>query len=509
MNTLALTIDVITNGAGKIDDLNEKVDGLGKSTGGAAPKTEKLGGGINATTLAAGAAAAAVGILVSKVGGYAKSAIDAAARTEGLRNGLRTVVPDATEFEETLARIDRQARLPGLQKNDLLRFTTNLAAANLTSEQIDSSLTILGSRIVGFGQTSAEAAQVVGQFSQAMSRGKIEGDELNRLFESLPGFSNVVEEMTGVTGGAQDLNDAFAAQGKTVQEGIIPLLEAYDASLGAINHDAALVKADAFEGSLEDLRNTIGEKLLPAYKDLQDFGTNLADNISGLVSGAGQLPQPILDIKEAFEAQFEAVKPLLEPLESLGNAIIPLLKTVFEELVGIYTDFLLPTLTKLTTALAPLIASLINLATPIVNLIKTYLPPLLTILKSLASIIVDVVLVPIKALSGAFGFVYDQIAKLINLIPGAKTELESQAEAHKSLTFEAQLQADTMAIVSDEQATLKERLKGTKEELDKAQKAFDASKKSGKAWRKQPLPLLKHKEIIMRSPSCCLKPQRN
>ena len=444
-NTLTLTVDIITKNAKDIDKLIDRVEELGGTAGTSAPKTEKLGGGINAATLAAGAAAVGIGLLTSQVGGYVKSAIDAAARTEGLRNGLRTVIPDADEFEKTLARIDKQARLPGLQKNDLLRFTTNLAAANLTSDQINSSLTILGSRMVGFGQTSAEAAQVVGQFTQAMNRGKIEGDELNRLFESLPGFKNIVVEMTGVTGGAQDLNDAFAAQGLTVQEGLIPLLEAYDASLGEINHDAALTKADAFEGALEDLRNTIGQKLLPIYKDFLDRGAELADNIAALVTGAGQLPQPLLDIKEAFEGYLEAVQPLMEPLENLSNAILPLLKTVFGELFGILTDVVIPTIGKVIAALAPFYASLINLTTPIANLIRTYLPPLVEFLKTLAGIIVDIVLVPIRELAGAFGWVIDQITKLINLIPGAKTELETTATA-----------SDTAATAADKQATATE-----------------------------------------------------
>ena len=444
-NTLTLTIDVLTKNAKEIDGLIDRVEKLGGTASTTTPKAEKLGGGINVATLAAGAAALAVGALTGAVGSYVKSAIDAAARTEGLRNGLRTVVPDATEFEETLARIDKQARLPGLQKNDLIAFTTNMRAAGLTGNQTESALTILGSRIVGFGQTSAEAAQVVGQFTQAMNRGKIEGDELNRLFESLPGFKNIVVEMTGVTGGAQDLNDAFAAQGKTVQEGIIPLLEAYDASLGAINHDAALVKTDAFEGSLEDLRNTIGQKLLPIYKDFLDRGAEIADNISALITGATALPQPILDIKEAFDDYLKAVEPLIEPLQNLGETILPLLKTVWDELVGIFVDFVIPTVAKVIAALAPFYASLINLSVPIVNLIKAGLPPLVALLKGLAGIVVDIVLVPLRELAGAFGWVIDQITKLINLIPGAKTELETTATA-----------SDTAATAADKQATATE-----------------------------------------------------
>ena len=444
-NTLTLTIDVLTKNAKEIDGLIDRVEKLGGTASTTTPKAEKLGGGINVATLAAGAAALAVGALTGAVGSYVKSAIDAAARTEGLRNGLRTVVPDADEFEKTLARIDKQARLPGLQKNDLIAFTTNMRAAGLTGNQTESALTILGSRIVGFGQTSAEAAQVVGQFTQAMNRGKIEGDELNRLFESLPGFKNIVVEMTGVTGGAQDLNDAFAAQGKTVQEGIIPLLEAYDASLGAINHDAALVKADAFEGSLEDLRNTIGQKLLPIYKDFLDRGAELADNISALITGATALPQPILDIKEAFDDYLKAVEPLIEPLQNLGETILPLLKTVWNELVGIFVDFVIPTVAKVVAALAPFYASLINLSVPIVNLIKAGLPPLVALLKGLAGIVVDIVLVPLRELAGAFGWVIDQITKLINLIPGAKTELETTATA-----------SDTAATAADKQATATE-----------------------------------------------------
>ena len=462
-NTLTLTINVITKNAKEINDLIDRVDKLNDKTETGAPKAEKLGGGINVATLAAGAAALAVGALTGAVGSYVKSAIDAAARTEGLRNGLRTVIPDADEFEATLARIDKQARLPGLQKNDLLRFTTSMTAAGLSSDQVDTALTVLGSRIVGFGKTSAEAAQVVGQFTQAMNRGKIEGDELNRLFESLPGFKNIVVEMTGVTGGAQDLNDAFAAQGLTVQEGLIPLLEAYDASLGEINHDAALTKADAFEGALEDLRNTIGQKLLPIYKEFLDRGAEVADNLSALITGAEGLPAPILEIKAAFDDYLTALEPLIEPLQNLGNTILPLLKTVWNELVGIFVDFVIPTLTKIAEAVVPVYASLINLATPIANLITTYLPPLVALLKGLAGIVVDIVLVPLRDLAGAFGWVIDQITKLINLIPGAKTELETTATA-----------SNNAATAADKQATATDAVVASIKNLENKHKVFEA-----------------------------------
>ena len=45
-----------------------------------------------------------------------------------------------------------------------------MTAAGLTTDEVDTALTVLGSRIVGFGSTSAEAAQVVGQFTQAMNQ---------------------------------------------------------------------------------------------------------------------------------------------------------------------------------------------------------------------------------------------------------------------------------------------------------------------------------------------------
>ena len=121
-NTLTLTVDVLTKNAKELDKLIDRVDDLNKGTGEGAPKAEKFGSGIDVATLAAGAAAVATGLLAGKVADYVKSSIDAAARTEGLRNGLRAVIPDAGEFEATLARIDKQARLPGLQKKRFIAF---------------------------------------------------------------------------------------------------------------------------------------------------------------------------------------------------------------------------------------------------------------------------------------------------------------------------------------------------------------------------------------------------
>ena len=416
-DTLTLTIEVLTKNAKDINQLIDRLEKLNKKTDEGIPKNDKFGSGISATTLAAGAAAAAVGLLTASVGGYVKSAISAASRTEGLRNGLKTVIPDSKEFEETLARIDKQARLPGLQKNDLLKFTASMRSAGLTGEQTERALTILGSRIVGFGQTSAEAAQVVGQFTQAMNRGKIEGDEMNRLFETLPGFKNIVIQMTGVKGGAQDLNKAFKAQGKTVQEGIIPLLEAYDKSLGGIKHDAALVKADAWEGALEDLRNTIGSKLLPTYKVLLDEGSKIVDLFSAFLSGTQSLPQPILDLKNSTDDVVKSLQPLITPLRNLGDNLLPLLVTLWKELVKTYTDFFLPALLKVQAAMAPFTAKIIELASAIIKLVNEYLPPVMTLLRGLASIIIEIVVVALKVVTTVIGGVITAITGIIEAIP--------------------------------------------------------------------------------------------
>ena len=109
-NTLTLTIDILTKDADKLDKIIDKVEKLNRRTETGGESGRKFGGGINAATLAAGAAAAAVGLLTSQIGGYVKSSIDAAARTEGLRNGLRTVIPDANEFEKTSCRGRRKSK---------------------------------------------------------------------------------------------------------------------------------------------------------------------------------------------------------------------------------------------------------------------------------------------------------------------------------------------------------------------------------------------------------------
>ena len=55
-NTLTLTIDVLTKNAKEIDGLIDRVEKLGGTASTTTPKAEKLGGGINVATLAAGAA---------------------------------------------------------------------------------------------------------------------------------------------------------------------------------------------------------------------------------------------------------------------------------------------------------------------------------------------------------------------------------------------------------------------------------------------------------------------
>ena len=466
MNTLTLTVDVVTKNAKEIDGLIDKVEKLGGTASTTTPKTEKLGGGINAATLAAGAGALAIGALTGAVGGYVKSAIDAAAQTEGLRHRLKNAIPDQQEYTKTLQEIDKVARLPGLQKADLTRYTASLRESGLTGEQTLTTLKIVGSQIVSSGGSAADAAQQMYQLNQAFGRGKIEGDELSGLYERLGGrFRQVVSEMTGGVVEGGKLNDLLKSQGTTLQDFLVPALEEYNKRQGEVNEDSAIASADAYGGALEDLSVAIGTILLPTYKSLVVEGAKIVDVFKNLVTGAGQLPQPLLDIQAAFGEFLDAIEPLVQPLENLGNAILPLLKTVWDELVGVFIDFVIPTLTKVTSVIAPIYAALINLATPIINLIKTYLPPFVAILKDMATTVVDIVLVPLSKLTGALGWIIEKFTDLINLIPGAKAEIETSAFA-----------SDTAAAAADKQATATEgATEAAKEQATELPKATAAS----------------------------------
>lgn len=140
------------------------------------------------------------------------------------------------------------------------------------------------------GASTAEAASLMQQFSQAMASGVLRGEEFNAMMESGPRLAQALAAGLGVSTGALR---AMAAEGELTRDRIIEALESqYDV---LERQSAALPKTVG--GAWQQLRNAVQayvadvDKSSGASATLASAISSLAGNVKTLASAVGELLQ--------------------------------------------------------------------------------------------------------------------------------------------------------------------------------------------------------------------------
>ena len=305
----------------------EALDDMGRSFGGASGGAQVFTrslSGLGGVLSGLGIAAAGVGVL-----SFGASTVRAAAQMEALERGLRLVEGSAAAAEMRLETLQILANLPGLQLAPLVRYNNILREVGLTTGEVDTVVTSLGNAIVSFGGNAETVDRVFTQLSQSFSQNKLEAEEFNTVLESVPSLRGIIQDVLGLSGGTQELGEAFKAAGGDLIDFLLPVFERLQTEIPTAPLDSYAASVDTLGNSFTQLQAVIGEGFLPvigsAARGLAGFLDNIREGIEGTknfteviaelnaeltrASGTIELREAIdegVDALEAFIRQSEA-----------------------------------------------------------------------------------------------------------------------------------------------------------------------------------------------------------
>jgi tape measure domain-containing protein len=149
----------------------------------------------------------------------AKSVIEAADAMTLLRGRISNVITET----ESLSRVQRdlynsaQNNRVSLEAQAQLYLRLRQSVSSLTHEMALSITDTFAQTLVLSGASASEAASSMLQFAQAMSKGKLDGDELKSILENNSRFAKLLGDALGVTKGQlRDLGEAGALTGDLI-----------------------------------------------------------------------------------------------------------------------------------------------------------------------------------------------------------------------------------------------------------------------------------------------------
>lgn len=379
----------------KLDNINQKAEGVGGKLRNMIGTAAKWGNAI-----AAGAAAATIA-----VAGLASVAVSSYADYEQLVGGVETLFKDSAGLVQEYAK--NAYKTAGMTANQYMETVTSFSASLLqglngdtaeaakvadmaitdmsdNANKMGTSLssiqnayqgfakqnyTMLDNLKLGYGGTKAEMERLLAD-AEKLSGHKYDISNLNEVYEAI----HVVQTELGITG-------------TTAKE-----------ATGTISGSINMIKA-----KFEDFKVSIGEAVAPV---VQSFLSLVIDNLPTIEGMIGQVIPVISNL----------MSTILPPVMELSSSSLPVLVELFNSLIPVFGD--------ITAVMIPLIATFAEMAQsilpPIIKLfsqvVSDILPPLLAIFNELAEIVLPLVMTVFEAMLPVIEPIMNMISAVIKKV---------------------------------------------------------------------------------------------
>lgn len=311
---LLATIDTsrYKQGAKEIEKANDSIESSASST---EKKSNASFGGIATVGLAAVAAAAvAVGVAITKNIGNAVDRIDTLVAFPRVLQALGSTSDEAQDATNKLSESLRglptslQAGASGVQA---------LVTAGLDVPTATDAFLALNNALLVAGGGTAQAESAMMQLQQALSRGKIEGQEWNTIAANMPTVLQALGNETGKT--REELQEMFREDPQALIDNIIRLNKEGGGELSSLD-DQARQATGGIGTAFENMNNAITRGIEGIVRSIGDGGTDQEK----LVSGQEKISDAITSVGNAFGAALGQVGPFINFLIRNKNVFAPI-----------------------------------------------------------------------------------------------------------------------------------------------------------------------------------------
>lgn len=404
-----------------------------------------------------GAAAGAVGGLVSSGIGMAVDAIgdltgdiiEASDSADKFKSTLNFAGLDTGTIDALTASTQTYADQTVYSISDIRNVTAQLAANGVQGfDKLAEAAGNLNAVAGGNAETFSSVGMVL---TQTAGAGKLTTENWNQLADAIPGASGKLQEAMlkngAYTGNFRDAMEKGEISADEFNQAIM------DLGMTDVAKEAA-TSTSTIEGAMGNLEASVvgvGTTILDQFKGPLTSGISmLAQRISGLsgvFTGLVQTIGPILSqIGTTFQTAFQpvvgmvqsqllpALKPLMSALQNLGNAIMPIITAAIQTIAPVLSTLVSnigQTMSVIATAVTPVInniASLIQAVLPAIQsafqiwgsyiqgVINEVFPFIQTVITSVMNVINEIITTVLAAINGDWSGVWEGIKNIVSSV---------------------------------------------------------------------------------------------
>lgn len=440
----------IQSGSRQIEESARHADGaLGNVDKSASKSSSGLGKFGAAAGAVGGLVSSGIGMAVDAIGNLTGDIIEASDSADKFKSTLNFAGLDTGTIDALTASTQTYADQTVYSISDIRNVTAQLAANGVQGfDKLAEAAGNLNAVAGGNAQTFSSVGMVL---TQTAGAGKLTTENWNQLADAIPGASGKLQE-------AMLKNGAYTGNFRDAMEkGEISAEEFNQAIMDLGMTDAAKEAATStstIEGAMGNLEASVvgvGTTILDQFKGPLTSGISmLAQGISGLsgvFTGLVQTIGPILSqIGTTFQTAFQpvveivqsqllpALQPLMSALQNLGSAIMPIIMTAIQTIAPVLTTVvsnIVQTMSVIATAVTPVInniAALIQAVLPAIQsafqiwgtyiqgVINAVFPFIQTVITSVMNVINAIITTVLAAINGDWSGVWEGIQNIASSV---------------------------------------------------------------------------------------------
>jgi tape measure domain-containing protein len=411
----------IQSGSRQIEESARQADGaLGDVDKSASKSSSGFGKFGAAAGAVGGLVSSGIGMAVDAIGDLTGDIIEASDSADKFKSTLNFAGLDTGTIDALTASTQTYADQTVYSISDIRNVTAQLAANGVQGfDKLAEAAGNLNAVAGGNAETFSSVGMVL---TQTAGAGKLTTENWNQLADAIPGASGKLQE-------AMLKNGAYTGNFRDAMEkGEISADEFNQAIMDLGMTDAAKEAATStstIEGAMGNLEASVvgvGTTILDQFKGPLTSGISmLAQGISGLsgvFTGLVQTIGPILSqIGTTFQTAFQpvvgmvqsqllpALTPLMSALQNLGNAIMPIITAAIQTIA--------PVLSTIVSNIGQTMSVIATAVTPVINniaaLIQTVLPVIQSVFQSWGSAIQGVI-------NAVFPFIQTVVTSVMNVV---------------------------------------------------------------------------------------------
>lgn len=440
----------IESGSRQIEESARQADG---ALGDVDKSSSKSSSGLGKFGAAAGAVgglvSSGIGMAVDAIGDLTGDIIEASDSADKFKSTLNFAGLDTGTIDALTASTQTYADQTVYSISDIRNVTAQLAANGVQGfDKLAEAAGNLNAVAGGNAETFSSVGMVL---TQTAGAGKLTTENWNQLADAIPGASGKLQE-------AMLKNGAYTGNFRDAMEkGEISADEFNQAIMDLGMTDAAKEAATStstIEGAMGNLEASVvgvGTTILDQFKGPLTSGISmLAQGISGLsgvFTGLVQTIGPILSqIGTTFQTAFQpvvgmvqsqllpALKPLMSALQNLGNAVMPIIMAAIQTIAPVLSTIVSnigQTMSVIATAVTPVInniAALIQTVLPVIQsafqswgsaiqgVINAVFPFIQTIVTSVMNVVNAIITTVLAAINGDWSGVWEGIQNIVSSV---------------------------------------------------------------------------------------------